>query len=342
MYNFFFCNKHDLVQILKNSRYETAIIFRTIIAASQNFNSKFYFQSTNDDEIDIFNGANTKELQQTRRSRTEEENLQATPTSSDQAAVSLADELAESALKEEQSRREASYRNNKVIDIEVHASENGMPNWVKFEDIEQDKSKLTTNRSNLQQAYSSNSNLDLDRIDSFEDSFVHVPKPLFTETHINNNNTYSFDGGESVTSDEPVVFVPSHNKQPGFCDKHLYFFKQPTFYKSLLQIITTKYSFFMFYALFPSYMYMRLENLRIQQACFIVGHINLAHLAFGALNFLIQNSNRRKALFLWIFSWNGALGFIRKLFSVYYIQWSHKEVYVIENVEIFLFADAGI
>lgn len=234
-----------------------------------------------------------------------------TTTTTDQTGLSLADELAASALREESAIGRASNRHSSLIDIEVHAAENGLPGWVKFDDDRQEGQNGPT-RKGLQKTPSTSVNQDLDRIDTFEDSFVHVPKPLFTETHINNNNTYSFDGGESVTSDEPVVFMPLYHKQQGFFNKHLYFLKQPSFYKSLLQIITTKYSIFMFYALFPSYIYMRIENLRILHACFIIGYINFAHLIFAALNSFIENSNRRKALFLWIFSWNGALGFIRK------------------------------
>lgn len=237
-------------------------------------------------------------------------------TCNDKSNITLADELAASALREDESVAKGRKKTNGKIDIEVHAAENGMKtNWVQFEDEGQENQPKRPNRKNqVQKAHSSNSNQDLDRIDTFEDSFVHVPKPLFTEMHINNNNTYSFDGGESVTSDEPVVFMPVPNKELGFFNKHLYFLKQPSFYKSLLQIITTKYSVFMFYALFPSYIYMRIQNLRIQHACLIVGYISLAHLIFAALTPFVENSHRRKSLFLWIFSWNGALGFICKFF----------------------------
>ncbi|KAK9707846.1 hypothetical protein QE152_g27588 [Popillia japonica] len=230
-------------------------------------------QSSNDDEIDIFPSTTSKELAHPRYSNVEE-SIHMGATCNDKSNITLADELAASALREDESV----------------AKENGMKtNWVQFEDEGQENQPKRPNRKNqVQKAHSSNSNQDLDRIDTFEDSFVHVPKPLFTEMHINNNNTYSFDGGESVTSDEPVVFMPVPNKELGFFNKHLYFLKQPSFYKSLLQIITTK----------------------IQHACLIVGYISLAHLIFAALTPFVENSHRRKSLFLWIFSWNGALGFI--------------------------------
>ncbi|GJQ76572.1 hypothetical protein Trydic_g2269 [Trypoxylus dichotomus] len=273
-------------------------------------NSYKLIQGTNDDEIDIYPNANTKELQHPRQSATEENIHMGIPTTSDQAGLSLADELAASALREEEFRIRAEKRSSSMINIEVHASENGKPSWVKFEDDNQNEESKPTSRKNLQTAYYSRSSQDLDRIDTFEDSFVHIPKPLFTETHINNNNTYSFDGGESVTSEEPVVFMPVAHKQPGFCEKHLFFFKQPTFYKSLLQIITLKYSIFMFYALFPSYIYMKIQSLRILELCTLVGLINLVHLAFVAITIVVENSHRRRAIFLWISSWNGAIGFI--------------------------------
>ncbi|XP_071053445.1 uncharacterized protein [Onthophagus taurus] len=235
---------------------------------------KLIHQASQDDEVDIF-AKNSTELQNARHSLPSED----TPSTSTVIAT----------IESESNHIE-------------NQSKSSRKSWVTFDD-EQENAKPKT-KSTLQNSFK---NIDIERIETVDEGF---PTPLFTETHLNNNTSYSFDVGESTLTNEPTVFVPNAQPKPSLFDTKYSFLLQPTFYKSLLQTISLKFSIFMFYALFPTFMYNRIERLPFHLATHLVGSVNTAALVFVVINLFVSPTHKMKAFFLWLSSWIGALGYV--------------------------------
>uniref|UniRef100_A0A1Y1KN00 Major facilitator superfamily (MFS) profile domain-containing protein n=1 Tax=Photinus pyralis TaxID=7054 RepID=A0A1Y1KN00_PHOPY len=168
-----------------------------------------------------------------------------------------------------------------------------------------------TARTELHKTFAIEFSNDLDHNShaSFEDNYVPIPKPLFSESRINNNTSYSYEGG--VGNEDPVVFMP--NAAPAknnSWEKILSVLKEPTFYKSLLFTITTRFAMFAFWTLFPTYLYIKIDRFKIHNTPSIVGALSVSSLMFSpALNWA-KKSHKLRPLLIWIFCWMGAVGFL--------------------------------
>lgn len=181
--------------------------------------------------------------------------------------------------------------------------------WVKFSDENAQNSKQTLHKS-----FAQDFNKDLKKME-FEDNFVDAPQPLFSETQVNNNITYAYDLIETEHDvHEPRVFAPIPTVQRrSSLQQNIDYFRQPTFYKSLLTVITTKFSEFTFYTLFPSYLYVRVDSLKVHHATYLVGCLAIAGLFFTAASVWINAHSKKRPIILWFFCWWGTCGYLRKL-----------------------------
>lgn len=143
-------------------------------------------------------------------------------------------------------------------------------------------------------------------------TIINLPTPIYMESGVNYNNTYNFDEitpAETVSPRESVFLNTVRRKS--YVYDNLNLLKQPTFYKSLLTIITTKFSFFVFYGLFPSFLYERISALNIITASNFISFISMFSLIFALVSYWINRDKNRRALWLWIFCFVGSLGYFR-------------------------------
>lgn len=198
---------------------------------------------------------------------------------------------------------------NTLKDLDI--SSRSSKNWETFEDQSSSKNtKPTKTHTELHKSFAEEFSKDFDKTAIFEDNYVEVPKPLFFEPQINNNTSYSYESPIEVST-EPVVFMPVDKpEQDGNFKKALYVLKQPTFYKSLLFFVTTKYSIFIFWTLFPTYLYEKINNLNVHNIPIIVGSVSVGSLIFAPLLNWIKSNRKTRPIFFWIFCWMGAIGYI--------------------------------
>ena len=258
-----------------------------------------------DDEVDVF-AKNSTELQNTRSNLPPKDT-----TSENKYDAEILTDLGNRSDFEPIPGAENANASN-LINIEIHSPHNPREEWMTFDEDEIKTSKeKTVTQKNLQKSFKVSA-ADMEKIDTFEDSFV--PKQLFTETSVNNNNTYSFDNSD--LDSEPVVFTRATDNvtiRRNKFHREIDFMKQPTFYKSLLQIITTKFSIFTFFTLFPSFVYMRLDYLKVHEVGAFISYTNMGSLIFIMFFIFVGSNTPKRALYMWIFSWLGALGFICEL-----------------------------
>lgn len=199
-----------------------------------------------------------------------------------------------------------------VNDVQPSTSTIDRTKWVEFMEEVPSTPTTTTTKNALQQSFGETFSSDLDAIHKFENNFVE-PQPLFTTSQVNNNVTYSYDLLDtSVTvAPEPDVFVPTPSRATSNnFRQHIDSLKQPTFYKSLLTVITTRFSEFAFYTLFPSYLYVRLDSLRVHQVTSIVGYLAMTGLFFTLLVVWLHSQVEKRPIILWSFCWCGSLGYL--------------------------------
>lgn len=128
---------------------------------------------------------------------------------------------------------------------------------------------------------------------------------------MNNNTSYSYDVYDHSSANEnPMVFMPV-NPQTNRFREDFNFMRQPTFYKSLLQIVTMKYSAFIFFSLFPSYLYDSVEKINANHVSYVMGLIGISSLIYTILASALQSLiDKNRAAFLAGFCWMGSLGYI--------------------------------
>ncbi|CAH2005603.1 unnamed protein product [Acanthoscelides obtectus] len=200
------------------------------------------------------------------------------------------------------------------VTFEDVANENAIPKreWETFDDTEQVKPK--ENWEKFEDA-DEDTNEGKDRIGTFKISNGHTPMPLFSDSPVNNNNTYSYEVLEPPdVAPEPAVFMPVSETAQKFVSFKM--LKQPTFYKSLLTVITTKYSIFIFYTLFPSYLYQELDGLRMHGVAALMGVLSLSTLLFSGVSFWMNIERSRRPICLWFLCWVGCFGYFNPTFRV--------------------------
>lgn len=175
--------------------------------------------------------------------------------------------------------------------------------WVKFSE---------DTKNSLHESFAEEFNNDLDRIDRFENNFVDVPQPLFNDAaRVNNNTTYSY---EPVVANnevqEPTVFVSPAPPRRNSLLQNITYLKQPKFYMALLTIVTTKFSQFTFFTLFPSYLYVRVDSLKIHHTTTLVGCLAVVGLCFTAVAVWINAHTTKRPVLLWLLCWFGSCGYL--------------------------------
>lgn len=187
-------------------------------------------------------------------------------------------------------------------------------NWEKFENDEDNIIPKIKNNVRLKNSFA-------DVKDSTNISnATQGPTPLFTDTPVNNNTTYSYDVLEQdpEVSRQPAVFMPPNiESKSRFSSLEL--LGQPTFYKSLLTVMTTKFSTFIFYTLFPVYLYEELQGLKIREMSTLMGILSISNLMFSGVSYWVNIDKKRRPICMWILCWIGSFGYFSKLFSNYYI-----------------------
>lgn len=139
--------------------------------------------------------------------------------------------------------------------------------------------------------------------------------PLFTELPVNNNTTYAYDDDEITEQNGGMVFEPNSNTNRDAKGANS-FLKEATFYKSLFMRITLQYSVFVYYTLFPSFLFIELDSVQIGHMCVLVGLLSLVRLVFQTLAYWLK-IDKKKPVWLWVFSWLGTVGFFSKSLELY-------------------------
>nr|CAH7761902.1 unnamed protein product [Callosobruchus chinensis] len=153
--------------------------------------------------------------------------------------------------------------------------------------------------------------------------------PLFSDSPVNNNNTYSYEDLEPPElAPEPAVFMPVAERPQKLISFRM--LRQPTFYKSLLTVTTTKYSNFIFYTLFPSYLYQELDGLRIHGVAALMGVLSLSTLLFSGVAYWMNIEKSRRPICLWFLCWVGCFGYFMVSDS------SNKQVLTFGAVQVIL------
>lgn len=176
--------------------------------------------------------------------------------------------------------------------------------WEKFED----ETKTKNQPKNLKLELSFAEELAREDVPTTSNT-TGVPIPIFTDLPVNNNNTYSYDVLEQhTTSLSPPVFMPTTVERRTTISS-LQILQQPTFYKSLLMIITLKFSIFVYFTLFPSYMYQEIEGRKMRHISTIVGILSLTSLLFSVVAYWVNIDKKKRPICLWILCWVGSLGY---------------------------------
>ncbi|XP_025830315.1 uncharacterized protein LOC108742582 isoform X2 [Agrilus planipennis] len=179
-------------------------------------------------------------------------------------------------------------------------------NWETFDDNAPNQSKI---KVELHETFGSSSDIARKTNNNI---VTNLPQSLFEDNNAT-NSTYSYESLDAVGHFEDLntIYTISNVTPQGKWSIRFGDLKEPTFYKSLLQVITTKFSTFTFWILFPSYFYTEVEHLSIRNTTFMISCvIGVSILLFTIVsNFVSNNNIKHKALFWWIFSWAGAIGY---------------------------------
>lgn len=251
------------------------------------------FQGTADDEEEIY----TKDIRELQSRRNQETTNIETNTSE--------------MLGETESKTNNNLASNSNTSSNSNSNQENKKKWVKFTDE-------STARNSLHESFAEDFHNDLERIDKFENNFVDIPQPLFSDVQVNNNTTYSYEPVETAAEvqTEPTVFVPPKPSRRNSILQSIIYLKQPKFYIALLTIVTTKFSQFIFFTLFPSYLYVRVDTLKIHHATTLVGCLAVVGLCFTAVAVWINAHTTKRPVLLWLLCWLGSCGYISKYIAM--------------------------
>lgn len=248
-------------------------------------NFGFNVQGNPDDEEDIF----TKDVREL------------------QSRIKDNKEVTENSSTTVQSELEASTSastNNNNNDAAVEAKKN----WVTFPE------EPTTVQYTLHESFAQDFNNDLERIHKFENNFVDVPQPLFNDIQVNNNTTYSYEpvGVNGIDTHQPTVFMTEPPSRRNSLLQTMEYLKQPRFYMSLVTIVTTKFSQFVYFTLFPSYLYLKVDKLKVHHTTTLVGCIAVTGLCFTITSVWVNTHTTKRPVLLWLLCWFGSCGYLSK------------------------------
>lgn len=189
-------------------------------------------------------------------------------------------------------------------EAEMH-NEHRQKIWEKFED--DPKSPNTTKNARLRSSFEDTD----DAVGSLDTTSA--PTPLFSDTPVNNNTTYSYD---ILEQDQDVPRQPAVFVQPNIIVKSKFssfqLLTQPTFYKSLLTVMTTKFSIFIFYTLFPVYLFQELHELKIREMSSLMGILSISNVLFSGVAYWVNVDKKRRPICMWLLCWLGSFGYFSK------------------------------
>lgn len=133
------------------------------------------------------------------------------------------------------------------------------------------------------------------------------PVPLFNESSVNMNTTYAFDD-DLNKNPESTVFAQSI-RQTNYFEIYKNVIKQPSFYKSLLTVVTTRFSIFTFFTLYPTYIYLEVDIFKFKTISWIVGCLSISSLIFSGVSYWVNVTKDKKPIFLFSLCWLGSLGY---------------------------------
>ncbi|ENN72031.1 hypothetical protein YQE_11320, partial [Dendroctonus ponderosae] len=146
-------------------------------------------------------------------------------------------------------------------------------------------------------------------------TITHTPMPLYSDSLPNNSN-FSYDLAEDgPDASKFSIFVPipvnSGTNHSFIVDirSALELLREPTFYKSFLTVMTTKWSLFVFFSLYPSFLFQEVKEIRLSHLANLVGTISLATFLFSAVAYWINIEKKWRPKTIWILSWIGAIGY---------------------------------
>ncbi|CAH1114543.1 unnamed protein product [Psylliodes chrysocephalus] len=283
---------------------------------SKQRNAYNYVSSNPDDEEDILS-KNSRELQIKRQNSTgsnvtiekhqistpKEPNIQeiSEPSSSSKNTKTPENwESFDNEHKDEKHNYESLKEEWETFDEDEEVKQKPKTNsWVKFED----EPKLNTKNLQLELAFAEER-----ENPGPTTSISGVPMPLFSDLPVNNNNTYSYDILEQdVYTPRPAVFMPTTIEK--YSITRLEILKQPTFYKSFLTVLTTKFSIFVYYSLFPLYVYQEVAKINMRDMTTLVGCLSITSFLFTGVSHWINIDKKRRPICLWALCWVGAFGY---------------------------------
>lgn len=186
------------------------------------------------------------------------------------------------------------------------------PKPTEWEKFEEDESKPKNQANNLRLELSFAEELAEANNVPAANNTTGVPIPIFTDLPVNNNNTYSYDVlDQHPTSLSPPVFMPTTIERRSTYS-NLQILQQPTFYKSLLMIVTLKFSIFVYFTLFPSYMYQELQGIKMRHISTIVGVVSLTGVLFSVVSYWVNIDKRKRPICMWLLCWVGSFGYFSK------------------------------
>ncbi|XP_045461000.1 uncharacterized protein LOC123671293 [Harmonia axyridis] len=224
--------------------------------------------------------------------------------------------LTELKIKTENVLKRFELKNENVVATTSDASKSRRKDWVEFDD--EDGTKQRKNWETFEKDEETQNNptkytvLEEEEQEGQPSSNVIGPAPLFNDVgNVNMNNSYAFD--DATVEDGPKMYptVFSNPQDTAGLDmaKYLKVLKMPTFYKSLLTIITTKYSLLVFYALFPSYLYVRIDDLKFRRSALIIGWLSIGALVFSGFSYRLNVTKEKRSIILFLLCWIGANGY---------------------------------
>ncbi|KAJ3648298.1 hypothetical protein Zmor_020111 [Zophobas morio] len=155
------------------------------------------------------------------------------------------------------------------------------------------------------------------------------PSPLFADFPVNNNDTYAYDDEIVTDTTNANVFVPAVVNSGNF-KRQMDVLKEATFYKSLLTMVANTYSSFVFFSLFPSYLYVQAEFVNIRHMSQLVGILSIVNLIFLCIVYWFKIDQKKRAICFWIFYWIGSVGY----FMI--ADFTHEYLLLIGGVQIIL------
>lgn len=175
-------------------------------------------------------------------------------------------------------------------------------------------------------ASSSNSNQIVDPKNRLKNSFAkeeftatssrinNEPLAIFLEEDDGNTNTYSFDVSIDTHEDDVSVMSPSPPERITASNfkQEVGFLWKVSFYKSLFFLVTVKYSTMVFWILFPTYLYIEMDRLQLQQTSFLVGSMGLGSLFIGLFTSVSPALGKNKHIVTSAFCLIGCVGYFSK------------------------------